>query len=98
MRLDERPGPTMLGCFGAGRHRFSIPAAALAKGEWLPMLPNRIMIPHCSADAPTVDAFHCSNCEWTLSLPQPKPYLVAHNEAEYACRKFDGHRCEDFNQ
>lgn len=62
------------------------------------MLPHRIMIPHCSVDAPTIDAFHCSNCEWTLSLPQPKPYLVAHNDAEYACRKFDDHRCEDFNQ
>ena len=44
-----------------------------------------------------IDAFGCSNCGWTLSLPQPKPYLIARDDAEYACRKFDDHQCGDFN-
>ena len=58
---------------------------------------NRIMMPHCSTDAPTIDAFRCSNCGWTYALPQCKPYLVASVDADQACRRFDDHRCEDFD-
>lgn len=59
---------------------------------------DRIIVPHCNNDAPMIDAFRCSRCEWTYPLPEPKPYLIACQDAENACRKFDEHRCEDFSR
>lgn len=60
------------------------------------MARDRIIVPHCRPDAPAIDAFRCSQCEWSYLLPEAEPFLIARADAESACREFDQHRCEDF--
>jgi hypothetical protein len=56
----------------------------------------RTVIPHCKIDAPVIDAFHCSRCEWSYAMQRPEPFSIAYLDAERACRKFDEHSCDDF--
>ena len=56
----------------------------------------RTLNPHCQANAPIIDVFYCSECEWSYVMRQPKPYIIPFGEAERACREFDGHQCDDF--
>lgn len=56
----------------------------------------RMIMLHCKDRTAMVDAFHCSACEWSYTLQQPEPFLIAPEGAEDACRKFDQHRCEEF--
>ncbi len=56
----------------------------------------RIPVPHCKADAPIIDAFQCSECEWSYRMRQPQPYTISWADAARVSREFDDHRCEDF--
>ncbi len=58
----------------------------------------RTIIPHCQVDAPVIDAFHCSRCEWSYAIKKPKPFVITYKDAARACREFDEHRCEDYVQ
>jgi hypothetical protein len=57
---------------------------------------RRTMVPHCDVNAPIIDAFHCSECQWSYAMRSPKPYTIAYEDATRACWKFDDHHCEDF--
>jgi hypothetical protein len=56
----------------------------------------RVLVPHCNNDAPVIDAFQCSQCEWSYVMRRPEPYTIPCEDAMRACRVFDDHCCEDF--
>jgi hypothetical protein len=56
----------------------------------------RTIVPHCKVDAPIINAFQCSQCEWSSVMRRPKPYTISYEDAVRACREFDYHRCDDF--
>lgn len=58
----------------------------------------RMLVAHCKADAPIIDAFQCSECEWSYLMRQPEPDKISYADAERASQAFDGHRCEDFRR
>src|SRR5512135_1367038 len=57
---------------------------------------TRTIIPHCKLNQPIIDAFQCSECEWSFVMPGAKPYVIAPQDAESACGSFDRHQCEHF--
>jgi hypothetical protein len=57
----------------------------------------RTIVPHCDNEAPVIDAFQCSQCEWSYVMRRPEPYTIPYEDAMLACREFDDHRCEDFD-
>lgn len=64
--------------------------------HFAPVPRARAILFQCRPDAPIIDGFQCSECGWSYVMPDSKPYLIAPEEAERACRAFDGHRCGDF--
>lgn len=54
---------------------------------------SRIPVPRCKADAPIIEAFQCSRCEWEYVLRKPVPDVVAYDEVARAAWRFDAHRC-----
>jgi hypothetical protein len=62
----------------------------------VPVPRARTILLQCRPDAPIIDGFQCSECEWSYVMPDSKPYLIAPEEAQRACGDFDGHRCGDF--
>ncbi len=107
VKSPTSPGHRTL-CFGSGAsmsilgwvaarcypHCTRLLPAGTTRGAIMPRL--RIPIPHCRPDAPIIDAFQCSECEWSYLMRQPKPDTISYEDAERASREFDGHRCEDF--
>jgi hypothetical protein len=57
----------------------------------------RTIVPRCKAGAPVIDAFQCSECEWSYEMRWPEPYAISYEDAMRACCEFDDHCCEDFN-
>ena len=55
----------------------------------------RTIVPHCKVDAPIINAFQCSQCEWPSVMRRPKRYTISYEDAVRACREFDDHRCDD---
>lgn len=74
------------------------PAAGSIRSRALDKLMPRLRIPvaHCKADAPIIDAFQCSECEWSYLMREPEPYTISYPDAALASRAFDDHRCQDF--
>ncbi len=58
----------------------------------------RTITAHCKTDAPVIDAFQCSQCDWTFAMPCAESFVIAAEDAERACREFDKHACQDFRQ
>lgn len=58
----------------------------------------RTIILHSKPDAPVIDAFECSDCEWRYAMRQPMQYDISEQDAMQACREFDDHSCETFKR
>lgn len=54
---------------------------------------SRIPVPRCKADAPIIEAFQCSRCEWEYVLRNPGHTAIAYDEVARAAWSFDAHRC-----
>ncbi len=47
----------------------------------------RTIVPHCKVDAPIIDTFQCSQCEWSSVMRRSKPYTISYEDAVRACRE-----------
>lgn len=57
----------------------------------------RSLVPHSSnEDEPVIDSFCCTLCQWSYTLPAPRPYELSYDQVSLACRAFERHRCQDF--
>jgi hypothetical protein len=58
---------------------------------------SRSLVPRSSKqDEPVIDSFCCTACEWSYTLPAPKPYELSYEQVALACRAFEHHCCQDF--
>jgi len=55
----------------------------------------RTIVPHCNNDAPVIDSFRCSECDWSYEMRRPEHYTISYEDAMRACREFDDHCCQD---
>lgn len=54
----------------------------------------RIPVPRRKKDAPIIEAFQCSRCEWEYVLQQQRRDTLVYDEVARAAWKFDAHHCE----
>jgi hypothetical protein len=58
----------------------------------------RTLIPHSRDDQPVIDAFHCSECEWSHPISRPVPYELPYEQVFVVCREFERHHCQRFEK